>query len=290
MADKKYPIGGYAPGFYTCTCCICKNEFQGDKRAFQCEPCATKALHPSESAGVLPADNEVSKWFEENIDKGCSASSAIYKFRLWLKELNVGAGVKGAVWVKASERLPKVYGKITWRWLDKEAAYIGYVENRGFIYDTGGASVDPLYYNEIEWLDEGVGVKCAVWVKATERLPDKGGIDNKVIVRGVLNEQGYANHFFVAYGFRNFSKEKQEMYFEYGSKSFLTNDLEWLDESPSLAPDQSGKEDAVAFMNWTLEGDCQYSCTDENQWTNINDPLDSITTSQLYDIFKQKNK
>lgn len=52
MSDKKYPIGGYAPGFYTRTCCICKNEFQGDKRAVQCEPCATKAPHPSESPGV----------------------------------------------------------------------------------------------------------------------------------------------------------------------------------------------------------------------------------------------
>lgn len=37
----KYPIGGYAPGNYYCTCCTCKKQFQGDKRAVQCEQCAT---------------------------------------------------------------------------------------------------------------------------------------------------------------------------------------------------------------------------------------------------------
>ena len=37
---KQYPIGGYAPGFYSCTCLTCKTQFQGDKRACQCEPCA----------------------------------------------------------------------------------------------------------------------------------------------------------------------------------------------------------------------------------------------------------
>jgi hypothetical protein len=60
---------------------------------------------------------------------------------------------QGAVWVKASERLPSA-GKITWRWLDKAEAYSGYDEKRGFIFGTGGASVDPTYYTEIEWLDE----------------------------------------------------------------------------------------------------------------------------------------
>lgn len=37
---------------------------------------------------LLPNDKEVDQWFEENIGtvNDCSASSAIYKFRLWLKE------------------------------------------------------------------------------------------------------------------------------------------------------------------------------------------------------------
>lgn len=39
---SKYPIAGYAPGNYYCTCMDCKQQFQGDKRAIRCEPCATK--------------------------------------------------------------------------------------------------------------------------------------------------------------------------------------------------------------------------------------------------------
>jgi hypothetical protein len=42
MEQNKYPIGGYAPGYYYCKCCDCGQQFFGDKRAVQCEPCATK--------------------------------------------------------------------------------------------------------------------------------------------------------------------------------------------------------------------------------------------------------
>lgn len=38
---RKYPILGYAPGSYVCYCVDCKDEFSGDKRAVQCETCAT---------------------------------------------------------------------------------------------------------------------------------------------------------------------------------------------------------------------------------------------------------
>lgn len=40
MEEKKYPIGGFAPGFYSNTCVDCDKEFTGDKLARQCEPCA----------------------------------------------------------------------------------------------------------------------------------------------------------------------------------------------------------------------------------------------------------
>jgi len=48
--SKQYPIGGYAPGYYDCTCTTCKIKFTGDKRAFQCEPCAIKTTqeHPKQ--------------------------------------------------------------------------------------------------------------------------------------------------------------------------------------------------------------------------------------------------
>ena len=41
-----YPIGGFSPGNYMGRCVDCKDIFQGDKRAVQCEPCAIKSTTP----------------------------------------------------------------------------------------------------------------------------------------------------------------------------------------------------------------------------------------------------
>lgn len=61
--------------------------------------------------------------------------------------------------------------------------------------------------------------------------------------------------------------------------------------STKAAMDEYAKQQAIAFMNWSLQSDCPYSCSDENQWTNIDDPCDSITTEQLHDKFiEQQNK
>ena len=41
-----------------------------------------------EKLDIVPDDEETAKWFDENIgeNEDCSASSAIYKFRVWLNE------------------------------------------------------------------------------------------------------------------------------------------------------------------------------------------------------------
>lgn len=63
------------------------------------------------------------------------------------------------------------------------------------------------------------------WVKATDRLPENGGKENKVVVKW----KGY-----VAWGFRNFSDDPK-MYIEIGSKSFLEKKgVEWLDETSTI--------------------------------------------------------
>lgn len=59
------------------------------------------------------------------------------------------------------------------------------------------------------------------WVKATDRLPLHAGKANKVIIRG----DG-----FVTYGFKNFG-DPPKLYYELANQSFLTLDVEWLDES-----------------------------------------------------------
>ena len=130
LQEKKYPIGGYAPGNYHNRCYTCERSFFGDKRAIQCEECAVNDLR---------------------------------------------------------ERL-KPYEPAT---------------------------------------PQGIG-----WVKATERLPNHR--DN-VIVCGYLNEQGYTDYQFVAFGHKAGPPGNETMYFEYGNRSFLTNDVEWLDEgTPNL--------------------------------------------------------
>lgn len=47
------------------------------------------------------------------------------------------------------------------------------------------------------------------------------------------------------------------------------------------------KQQATAFMNWTLSNDCHWQCTDEDQWTIA---TESITTEQLYELFIQQNE
>lgn len=46
MVEKKktWPVGGYAPGGYSCRCRDCQTEFIGDKRATQCVECAVSGL------------------------------------------------------------------------------------------------------------------------------------------------------------------------------------------------------------------------------------------------------
>lgn len=62
--EKKYPIGGYAPGSYHCRCATCGGRFIGDKRAYQCEPCALDdkakfdALSPAEQEELMKRNAE----------------------------------------------------------------------------------------------------------------------------------------------------------------------------------------------------------------------------------------
>jgi hypothetical protein len=46
MADvpNTWPLNGYAPGNYWCRCLTCNDDFQGDKRAYQCLECAVSQI------------------------------------------------------------------------------------------------------------------------------------------------------------------------------------------------------------------------------------------------------
>jgi hypothetical protein len=67
--SKRYPIGGYAPGGYQRICTSCGGAFLGDKRAFQCEPCAIAdkekfdALSPAEQEEFIKRNVEIYNQF-----------------------------------------------------------------------------------------------------------------------------------------------------------------------------------------------------------------------------------
>ena len=68
---KQYPIGGYAPGYYSCTCVTCKTEFMGDKRAVQCEPCAIEmvSIKIVENNGSYQIEKPEQETLEEAADR-----------------------------------------------------------------------------------------------------------------------------------------------------------------------------------------------------------------------------
>jgi hypothetical protein len=67
--NKKYPIGGYAPGFYTCNCITCKQQFMGDKRAVQCESCAIKTIEESKQETLEKVAENESEYLADYDDK-----------------------------------------------------------------------------------------------------------------------------------------------------------------------------------------------------------------------------
>lgn len=60
------------------------------------------------------------------------------------------------------------------------------------------------------------------------------------------------------------------------------------------AMDSYAKQEAIAFINWTLLAECEYSCTDEDQWTHQdileNGIAQNITTEQLYNLYLESKK
>jgi|GEM_PF-4067178 len=61
--------------------------------------------------------------------------------------------------------------------------------------------------------------------------------------------------------------------------------LSWTVNDFKEAIDQEKRKEAIAFTNWTACPDCEYSMTDEDQWTR--GPQENITTEQLYVIYLQ---
>jgi len=54
-----WPVGGFSPGRYNVVCRSCARRFDGDKRSYQCLPCAiTKAIWSTEDIKTARMDGE----------------------------------------------------------------------------------------------------------------------------------------------------------------------------------------------------------------------------------------
>lgn len=81
---NKYSIGGFAPGSYMCTCCVCKQQFIGDKRAVECESCALNARKLPST--ILEAECLRWEWSQKTFTQATSISSLI-KCKEEIKEI-----------------------------------------------------------------------------------------------------------------------------------------------------------------------------------------------------------
>lgn len=207
MEEKKYPIGGYAPGSYHCNCCKCGTFFLGDKRAVECEPCAVTAkekfdaLSPEEQAEVMKMNievvNEMFKDWEKkpdanlvimghgkpslNQDRVIANQVAGMPLEEAIFQDGYSAGIEfeknrewtGAVWVKVSDRLPGYETPVKWR------------DGKDHSHATDGKialiHMAKPFLTGWEWYDEGTAagreedaVEFAEWIREAGIEPTFG--------------------------------------------------------------------------------------------------------------------
>lgn len=216
--EKKYPIGGYAPGNYECKCCICGNMFTGDKRAVQCEPCLVSdkkkfdALSPAHqellvkrhaamanimltykgSGEQIIANQEAGMPLEEAIFQAGYTSGYDNGYERGKRE----AG-HGTVWVKASEFEieygPNYYAK----WLDGKVKANGRFQDDGtFIWNVPGyIPIGRNEYDHLFILDESPGEKKVdpdeLWDEFSEHIDDDIDSLSKVAGSSVMTKEGF---------------------------------------------------------------------------------------------------
>lgn len=198
MQDKQYPIGGYAPGNYSCKCCVCGAKFFGDKRAVECEPCAMKdkeafdSLSPDEQAECIKRNVEAARKLFGNWGKPAASQPP---------------AVKGNEWISASKRLPFAFEGPCLNVVSSQKLHINYTELSGrvikstgyFVKDEGEIYCSIDYgpdmliradgFDRIKWLDEsppaaGDGKEAMEDIDLIERVLQRWAGKSEVIHTG----------------------------------------------------------------------------------------------------------
>lgn len=219
----------------------------------------------------------------------------------------------GPRWVKASERLPEKDGYYCFK---ANGGYMGaYLRTAAngsrWFCDSAGGTIRN--WKNCEWLDEQPAVTSQdahekeIMMQAFDKVRQIfEGRQWVMDGRGSYpcNDDRYKEE--VRYMYNEFDQVVKDTWANIKSKSIEYREWiisEYLQKDHPAIPDilnrlgyqriyeqpaAGREEDAVAFVNWTLSSECDtYTCTDEDQWTNIY-TQENITTAELYELFKQQ--
>jgi hypothetical protein len=143
--ERPWPLGGYAPGNYTCKCVRCGNQFEGDKRAYECLECAARQINTALRAANTPVGYEL-RYYVDN-------PSAWISFDQKLSDLI-------AAHLSASPALPSQV--VDDKTIERAAKAIA--ESAG---DVAWEKIEPLY-------QEGYRDEALAALAAALTLPERG--------------------------------------------------------------------------------------------------------------------
>jgi hypothetical protein len=99
---KQYPIGGYAPGFYSCTCVTCEQSFMGDKRAVQCESCAIETTQ--ESMQEVPEKTKGLVYWKANAEEDyIKVPISVLRYIAELESRMYSETIEFAEWIRSKD-------------------------------------------------------------------------------------------------------------------------------------------------------------------------------------------
>jgi hypothetical protein len=195
--EKKYPIGGYAPGdYWHKSCKTCENEFTGDKRAWQCEDCALadKAKFDALSAEQQEDLARIGKFIMEQpgLTPMVTGNGYYWPYKdvitLLTKYAEERKGATTSVYIPCHDDDPRACGSYT----STDGQCVGYIRESKVPVEQG-----------------------AVWVRCSERMPGTYKVRFKDISGNVFNG--------------NYSAQTG-LFYAYRFQEPITEVVEWLDE------------------------------------------------------------
>ena len=269
-------------------CLTCNRHFWGDSNTTKCEECKSRVTKPPSAPEVEEADRVWEdierKLFDIWMEQGLANAASKAHSTVWLWKQRMAASTSQTEDELRSLRQWKESAMSLFRQIDEYAdkhpdiklgkSKVEFVIDRARKYDQA-ASADPFSdvgksyiagYNAGKAAGTG-----AVWVKSSERLPEKDGY--------------YcfkANGGYMSAYLRTGSNGNRWWCDSAGGTIRNWKNCEWLDESTP-----SKESDAVTFARFIIEERWEPGAIDK--WLGHENGKEIIlTTEQLYQLFKQR--